>query len=204
MHNTVVPLADREFAEIPRCDPIQFRADTRLKIALARTGLPCLFRFARGDWTFRPCSPPGATYVKGKTGLASRGRPFAGPAIFLPVPNIVRVLAAHWRIDERIVPPYSNAPVIRVVRGVQAGEFGPEFFSARYTVTPQADRMGARLRGAALVRGRTADLVSSAVVPGTVQIPPDGQPIVLLADAQTLGVIRKWPTNLVDSPLCSS
>ena len=44
-----------------------------------------------------------------------------------------------------------------------------------------------RLAGAALARTLDSDLLSSAVAPGTVQVPPDGQPIVLLADAQTIG-----------------
>ncbi len=48
--------------------------------------------------------------------------------------------------------------------------------------------MGIRLGGAKLTRiGGAAELVSSAVAPGTIQVPADGQPIVLMADAQTLG-----------------
>ena len=38
-----------------------------------------------------------------------------------------------------------------------------------------------------LIRSRTEDLLSSAVAPGTVQVPPDGRPIILMADAQTIG-----------------
>ena len=44
-----------------------------------------------------------------------------------------------------------------------------------------------RLEGPVLLRNTTRDLISSPVVPGTIQVPPDGQPIVLLADAQTIG-----------------
>jgi antagonist of KipI len=47
--------------------------------------------------------------------------------------------------------------------------------------------MGVRLAGAPLPRATMHDLVSSPVAPGTIQVPPDGQPIVLLADAQTIG-----------------
>jgi antagonist of KipI len=47
--------------------------------------------------------------------------------------------------------------------------------------------MGIRLGASKLVRIGGNELVSSAVAPGTVQVPPDGQPIVLMADAQTLG-----------------
>jgi antagonist of KipI len=47
--------------------------------------------------------------------------------------------------------------------------------------------MGVRLTGASLARTINRDLASSPVAPGTIQVPPDGQPIVLLADAQTIG-----------------
>ena len=56
-----------------------------------------------------------------------------------------------------------------------------------FKVSPKSDRMGVRLIGPALVRHTAMELVSAPTVPGTVQVPPDGQPIALMADAQTLG-----------------
>jgi antagonist of KipI len=47
--------------------------------------------------------------------------------------------------------------------------------------------MGVRLTGPELSRGDNVDLISEAVVPGTVQVPPSGQPILLLQDCQTIG-----------------
>jgi allophanate hydrolase subunit 2 len=47
--------------------------------------------------------------------------------------------------------------------------------------------MGYRLAGSALDRTQHADLLSHAVLPGTIQVPPNGQPIVLMSDAQTTG-----------------
>ena len=47
--------------------------------------------------------------------------------------------------------------------------------------------MGYRLAGTALTREAQSELLSHAVLPGTIQVPPSGQPIVLLADAQTTG-----------------
>jgi antagonist of KipI len=47
--------------------------------------------------------------------------------------------------------------------------------------------MGMRLMGVALQRSTASDLLSLPVSPGTIQVPPDGLPIVLLADAQTIG-----------------
>ena len=59
--------------------------------------------------------------------------------------------------------------------------------SEPFAVSPDSDRMGVRLTGLELSRGDNVDLISEAVVPGTVQVPPSGQPILLLGDCQTIG-----------------
>jgi antagonist of KipI len=81
--------------------------------------------------------------------------------------------------------------VVRVVRGPQWGWFGEEvwgrFLKERYLVRAQSDRMGVRLEGMALRAHGARELVSEATALGTVQVPADGQPIVLLADRPTIG-----------------
>lgn len=94
---------------------------------------------------------------------------------------------ATWRIDPRVLPAYATAAAVRVLAGAQAGEFGRAFFETEFTIAPQSDRMGLRLMGGKLERSRGEELLSSAVLPGTVQVPRDGQPVVLMADAQTIG-----------------
>ena len=74
-----------------------------------------------------------------------------------------------------------------MVLGAQAAEFGDDWREVEFEVTRQSDRMGMRLRGAVLKRSSAEELLSSAVAPGTVQVPPNGQPVVLMADAQTIG-----------------
>jgi antagonist of KipI len=61
------------------------------------------------------------------------------------------------------------------------------FWHEPFAVTPEADRMGYRLQGPALGRLADAELLSSAVTFGTVQVPAGGQAIVLMADHQTTG-----------------
>lgn len=61
------------------------------------------------------------------------------------------------------------------------------FWDAAWTIGPQSNRMGYRLAGPNLHVRNSIDLPSHAVLPGVVQVPPDGQPILLLADAQTTG-----------------
>jgi antagonist of KipI len=76
---------------------------------------------------------------------------------------------------------------VRIVRGAESDEFAPDWVDSTYEVTSRSDRMGLRLKGPVMVRSRDLELPSSPVFPGTIQVPPDGQPIVLQADAQTLG-----------------
>jgi antagonist of KipI len=100
---------------------------------------------------------------------------------------VAPVGVAHWRVDPRILPAYSRAPQVRVTPGAQASEFPRGFFETDYIVSPQSDRMGLRLSGEKMIRQSGGDLLSMAVAPGTIQIPPDGEPLLLMADAQTIG-----------------
>lgn len=90
--------------------------------------------------------------------------------------------------------PWDAHPkTVRVLWGVQAEEFATaereRFLATLFKVTGGRDRMGMRLEGdgAGFVTERSLTLISDAVVLGDVQIPGDGQPIVLLADRQPTG-----------------
>jgi biotin-dependent carboxylase-like uncharacterized protein len=109
-----------------------------------------------------------------------------------------RVGAARpCRTSEWGEPPADGARV-RVVRGPHADWFSSAsidvFTAARYVVTPESDRMGYRLDGRALSHGGEADIISEAVTIGTIQVPGDGRPIVLMADRQTTGGYPKLAT----------
>ena len=81
--------------------------------------------------------------------------------------------------------------VIRVVKGQQYDWFTPasiqDFFQEPYLITLQSDRMGYRLDGKPLERRDKKELVSEPVTFGSIQVPADGKPIILLADRQTAG-----------------
>ena len=103
-------------------------------------------------------------------------------------------------------PAYSPSPTVRVVMGPQDDQFAPEglaaFLSSEYEVTRSSDRMGYRLSGAAIAHLGTAEIVSDGVVMGSVQVPGDGQPIVMMADHQTTGGYPKIATVIrADVPL---
>ena len=92
------------------------------------------------------------------------------------------------------------AGALRVLPGPQDGHFDAAawamFVGSEFRVTREADRMGLRLEGPRLQHraGLGADIVSEAVVPGAVQVPGSGQPIVLGVDAQTIGGYAKIAT----------
>ena len=59
--------------------------------------------------------------------------------------------------------------------------------TTRFTVSPQSDRMGYRLRGASIPRLAGREMISDAAFTGAIQIPGSGEPILLMADRQTTG-----------------
>lgn len=85
--------------------------------------------------------------------------------------------------------PLPGGPqVLRVIGGEQAEAFGAGAWRRTFRTSSRSDRMGVRLTGEPLGGAAAfAGMASVAVFPGTVQVPPDGQPILLLADAQTIG-----------------
>ena len=82
-------------------------------------------------------------------------------------------------------------PMLRFVRGGDSNRFNASAIerltTEAFTVSPDSDRMGVRLDGPRLERSSAVDLLSEAVAPGTVQVPPSGKPILLLNDCQTIG-----------------
>ncbi|MDN0074861.1 biotin-dependent carboxyltransferase family protein [Crenobacter sp. SG2303] len=83
------------------------------------------------------------------------------------------------------------SPLVRALPGPEHAEFTDaarqRFWGEAWQVTPQSDRMGYRLHGEPLHRDAERELPSHGVLPGVVQVPPSGLPIVLLADAPTTG-----------------
>ena len=100
------------------------------------------------------------------------------------------------RVRADLLPAYGDDITLRVVGGPQEDAFTGggvrTFYDSAYTVTDRSDRMGARLDGPVIeaADGRY-DIVSDAVPRGSVQVPGDGKPIILLADRQTTGGYAK-------------
>jgi KipI family sensor histidine kinase inhibitor len=97
-----------------------------------------------------------------------------------------------------IPPPQPGPPTLRVVLGPQDDHFTPAsvaaFLSGEYAVTAASDRVGCRLDGPLLRHIRGGEIPSDGLVPGCVQVPPDGRPIVTMADGPTTGGYPKVAT----------
>lgn len=99
--------------------------------------------------------------------------------------------ATTWYANKPLLPKGSETIKIRVTPGRQfiafTSDSKEQFFREPFQVTTQSDRMGYRLSGKPLLLTKPLEMISEAVALGTVQVPPDGQPIILLADRQTAG-----------------
>ncbi len=149
-----------------------------------------------------------ATYLRGRFGgldgkalLAGDCLPLGregvseGPNRFLPEPPPGEVPGSSRSSVERFAPA-----TVRVVLGPQDDYFTEEalheFLHGVYTVGPESDRMGTRLEGPRLEHrpDRKPEIVSDGIVPGAIQVPGSGAPIVMLADGPTVGGYPKIAT----------
>ena len=91
------------------------------------------------------------------------------------------------------VPPHldPSGAVLRIVLGPRDSWFTPEaiesFLSQEWTVTPQSNRVGLRLAGSPLERATEGELASEGVIRGSIQVPPNGQPLIFLSDHPVTG-----------------
>lgn len=135
-----------------------------------------------------------STYVAGKIG-GIEGRPLiAGDKI----PKGKNYGTPGKSVPQDIIPTYSSNPNIRVVLGPQDDYFSEgiqTFLDSEFKVSSKADRMGYRLEGPTILHkeGVEKSIISEPSVPGGIQVPPDGQPIILLVE-QTVGGYTKIAT----------
>jgi len=135
-----------------------------------------------------------STYVAGKIGGID-GRPLAAGDGLNKGKGITK---AGNRVPSNLIPTYSNDIEIRVILGPQDDYFSEgveKFLSSTFKVSDKADRMGYRLEGDMIMHrdGVEKSIISEPSLPGGIQVPPDGQPIILLVE-QTVGGYTKIAT----------
>ena len=126
--------------------------------------------------------------------LGSRSRDILaglGPA---PLRTGDRIKVGATRDHPRTVsaaPALPDVPTLRLQPGPRDDWFAPDALrvltGVAYTVSPDSNRIAIRLQGPVLARAKEAELPSEGLVPGAIQVPSDGQPVVMLADHPTTG-----------------
>lgn len=177
--------------DIDSAQSVTLRRGDSLAVGAARTGVAYL-ALAGG------CRVPlqlrsRSTYVRARLGGVAGRALAAGDRIACGAP------AGDAAVEWRAATPFAHAAgPIRVIPGPQDDAFEPEalatLFDHSYRVSRDSDRMGMRLEGPRLKHRGGADIVSDGIAPGAIQVPGNGQPIVLLADSQTVGGYTKIAT----------
>jgi 5-oxoprolinase (ATP-hydrolysing) subunit C len=134
----------------------------------------------------------GSLAVNARAGL---GSPYPRP---LQAGDELQAAAASGAAERRIdLPPLVEGP-IRVVMGPQDDEFGEDainlFLDSEWTISATSDRMGYRLEGPVIKHLHGHNIVSDGTVDGSIQVPGNGAPIVLMPDRGTSGGYPKIAT----------
>ena len=139
-----------------------------------------------------------STYVRGKVG-GLKGRPLkTADIINIGKKNQELTNVIRRKISLNNLPTYREETEIRVILGPQDDYFSKEslhtFLNSFYEITVDSDRMGYRLKGPKIKIKNGSDIITDGIPPGSIQVPQDGMPIVMLADRQTTGGYAKIAT----------
>lgn len=196
---------------VPNNRPLVVRAGDTLAFGRRQQGLRAYLAF-HGGLDIEPVMGSRSTNLRSGLG-GFQGRALAANDVIglrrsLPHASLDALEDALWQ--QRIYLPsglgFQPRSTIRAMRGAHAPLFTDQalqnFFGSPYRISPQSERMGYRLQGPELPTRSREQLLSEVTSFGTVQVPPDGQPIVLMADRQTTGGYTKIAhVASVDLPL---
>ena len=176
----VVALAGAPVRGLAMNEPIELAAGAELRVGTANRGLRTYIAFAGG---IRAPLTLGSAATDTLTGL--------GPPPLRAGDVIELGRGASRSKPPAVVNPPARETVLRVLLGPRADWFTAQALAwltgEEFTVSHQANRIGLALDGPRLERARAGELRSEGLVPGAIQVPPDGRPILLLADHPTTG-----------------
>ncbi len=157
----------------------------KLEIGFATAGTRS-YLAVNGGFDIRASFGSSSTVVREKIGGLHGDKLQAGD--HLPCNSLT--LAKNYCLAEADRPSYGDSASLRVVPGYQQAAFDPlqqwRFFNTEYSLSERCDRMGFRLEGET-VHSNMVGMLSEGICHGAIQIPADGQPIVLMNDRQTIG-----------------
>ena len=185
----------------PMYQAVAVRTGDLLKLGAANTGCRAYFAFA-GGLDVPQVMGSRATALQNKVG-GWQGRKLAkGDQIGFRAPNPGLALPRTAPVPA----PAGREATIRVILGPQDDAFTEEgvntFLNQPYTVSKDFDRMGCRLEGPVISHKTDGNIISDGMVTGAIQVPTSGQPIIMLAERQTVGGYTKIATVIsADLPL---
>lgn len=142
-----------------------------------------------------------STYLRGKIGGFQGRQLKTGDELNISEKT---VKVERRKLKNTQLPKFDNSCTICILPGTEVDRFTlngiKTFLTTEYTISPNSDRMGYRLSGEVIEHKTGADIVSSGIPFGAVQVPGDGQPIIMMADRQTIGGYTKI-ANVVSEDL---
>lgn len=185
---------------VERYQAVSVKGKKRLTMGMARNGCRGYLAVSGGIDVPRVMGSR-STDVKCSLG-GVEGRPLkAGDALNSGADYADSAELASLQKELSVLPrlvKFDSAPTVRVVEGPQADWFSEEarsrFYASEYKVSGESDRMGMRLEGEGVESLHGVDIVSDGIAFGSIQIPKNGKPIVMMADHQTIGGYAKLGT----------
>jgi len=185
----VIALTGSDFASgLPLWTAVELAAGTTVRCGPTLTGARCYLAVRGG---IQAPKVLGSASVHLVTGIG--GRALRKGDILSVGADAIRHPRTRWA-----VPPAADGP-LRITAGPQAAWFGDELYTNAYRVTEASNRMGVRLDGPA-IPSPPGHMITEGVTLGAVQVPPDGQPIILFVEHQTTGGYPK-PANVISADL---
>lgn len=168
--------------------PIDADAGALLRIGRMTSGVRA-YLAVQGGIEVRPVMASASTHLAAKFG-GFEGR-LLRKGDRLQVGSSTGLFARSFQSGARPRPKFGGGATLRVTRGSQHDWFDADAFSTLFTnpfaVSDQSGRTGLRLKGSTIFPCNTRQLLTDGVPLGAIQIPPDGQPIILFVDQQTTG-----------------
>ncbi|HYW42678.1 MAG TPA: biotin-dependent carboxyltransferase family protein [Bryobacteraceae bacterium] len=185
----VIALTGSDFgAGLPLWSAVEVRAGDTVRCGATRSGARC-YLCVRGGVGVAKVMGSASTHVM--TGVGGRALR-AGDLLPIGAEAVRRP-----RVAATGAPQSGRSALLRATPGPQAEWFADELYGAPYTISEESDRMGLRLRGAA-IPSPSGHMLTEGVALGAVQVPPDGQPIILFVEHQTTGGYPK-PANVISA-----
>ena len=190
--------------KIPRGRPIYLNKDCILKFGVCKAGCRCYLAIA-GGFDVQKIMESKSTYLRAQFG-GFNGRSLKKDDIIAIGDKNSKAIKIIKKLEEMkikgdfIAPSWyiknfmlqnTESTVIRVFEDRQFHKISEKsinkFFNSKFNIDTKSDRMGYRLAGEKIELKEKLEMISEEVSLGTIQIPPDGNPIILLADRQTTG-----------------